>query len=135
MFTFPPDFRGKNVAYWIVTILVAAEGMLGGAWDLLRIPYVREAIVHLGYPTYVLTILGVWKLLGAVAILVPRWPRVKEWAYAGMFFNYTGAVASLLAAGDGVQTVIYQLIVAVLVVVSWALRPVSRRELRAGQAL
>ena len=80
-----------------------------------------EDMEHLGYPAYVLILLGVWKLLGAVAVLVPRFPRLKEWAYAGMFFNYTGAVASHLAVGDGVQWVAYPLFVTGLVVASWAL--------------
>src|SRR5689334_18576433 len=94
--------QGRTIAYWVTTVLVAAESMLGGVWDIRQIPYVRADIDKLGYPTYVLSIIGAWKLLGAVAVLVPRFPRLKEWAYAGMFFNYTGAVASHLAVGDGV---------------------------------
>jgi uncharacterized membrane protein YphA (DoxX/SURF4 family) len=121
--------RGRTIAYWITTVLVAAESMLGGVWDIRQIPYVRADIDKLGYPAYVLSIIGVWKLLGAVAVLVPRFPRLKEWAYAGMFFNYTGAVASHLAVGDGVESVAYPIIITGLVVASWALRPSARREL------
>lgn len=124
---FADGSRHRIIAYWVITVMVAAEGLLGGAWDILRVPYVTLAIVHLGYPLYVLTIIGVWKLLGAGAILIPRFPRLKEWAYAGMFFNYTGAVASSLAVGDSVQSVIYPLILVGLVVASWALRPADRR--------
>ena len=79
---------------------VAAEGVLGGVWDIFKSPMSAQSIAHLGYPRYVLIIIGVWKLLGAVAVLVPRLPRLKEWAYAGMFFNYTGVIASHLAVGD-----------------------------------
>jgi len=122
--------HSKAIMYWIVTGLVATESMLGGVWDIWRSPYVRTDMVHLGYPLYTLTILGVWKLLGTVVILIPRFPRLKEWAYAGMFFDSTLAVMSHLAKGDNfLQHAAYPLFVAILVLVSWALRPVSRREL------
>ncbi len=121
--------RGRTIAYWVTTLLVAAESVLGGVWDIMQIPYVRADIENLGYPAYVLVIIGVWKLLGAVAVLVPRFPRLKEWAYAGMFFNYTGAVASQLAVGHGAKSVAYPIIITGLVVASWALRPSARRDL------
>jgi hypothetical protein len=76
-----------------------------------------------------LTILGIWKVLGAIAIVVPRYPRLKEWAYAGIFFNVTGAAASHAAAGDSGAYgwhVLVNLALAGLVVASWALRPESR---------
>ncbi len=121
--------RGRTIAYWVTTMLVAAESVLGGVWDILQIPYVRADIDNLGYPAYILVIIGVWKLLGAVAVLVPRFPRLKEWAYAGMFFNYTGAVASHLAVGHGAKSLAYPIIITGLVVASWALRPSARRDL------
>ncbi len=121
--------RGRTIAYWVTTLLVAAESVLGGVWDIMQIPYVRADIESLGYPAYVLVIIGVWKLLGAVAVLVPGFPRLKEWAYAGMFFNYTGAVASQLAVGHGAKSVAYPIIITGLVVASWALRPSARRDL------
>lgn len=71
--------RKRLAAYWIATVLVAAELLVGGVWDLLRIDLVRGVINHLGYPTYLLVIMGVWKLPGAVALLVPSLPRIKEW--------------------------------------------------------
>jgi uncharacterized membrane protein YphA (DoxX/SURF4 family) len=98
-------------------------------WDILQIPYVRAVIDHLGYPRYFLVILGVWKLLGAVALVVPRFPRLKEWSYAGAVFNYTGAVASHLAVGDGPLVLVYPAIQIGLVAASWALRPPDRRDL------
>jgi hypothetical protein len=100
---------------------------LGGAWDLLRIPYVRTVIVHLGYPTYFLLIIGTWKIPCAAALLAPRFPRLKEWAYAGAVFNYTGALASHLAVGDGVSSWAGPLIFAAITLASWALRPPNRR--------
>lgn len=119
--------RGRAIAYWIATMLVAAEMGVGGVWDILRIPYVRAVMQHLGYPTYFLVILGVWKVLGAVALLVPRFPRLKEWAYAGAFFNYTGAVASHVAVGDGADKFAVLIVFVGVLAASWALRPPARR--------
>src|SRR5262245_4581704 len=115
--------RGRVVAYWVATVLVAAEALLGGLSDVLQARYVAETMEHLGYPAYVTTILGVWKLAAVVPLLAPRWPRVKEWAYAGMFFDLTGAVASHLAVGDGIPAIVAPTILTGLVVAAWALRP------------
>ena len=91
--------RYRVIGYWVTTALVVFELALGGVWDILRVPQVRDLIERLGYPQYLLVILGIWKLLGAVASVIPRFPRLKEWAYAGVLFDLTGAVASLLASG------------------------------------
>src|SRR5215467_3198649 len=99
----------KSVAYWIATVLIAAETLAGGATDLAHgrselvtgTPVV-DVMTSVGYPVYVLTILGVWKLLGGATLLAPRLPRLKEWAYAGIIFELTGAAASLIARGHGV---------------------------------
>jgi len=97
--------RRQTIAYWVTTALVVFELALGGVWDVLRVPQARGLIERLGYPPYFLIILGIWKLLGAVALVVPKFPRLKEWAYAGVIFDLTGAVASLFAAGlMGVRT-------------------------------
>lgn len=124
--------RGRLITYWIVTALVVLELALGGIWDLLRIHLVRAIVDHIGYPEYVLTILGTWKVAGAVAILVPRYPLVKEWAYAGAFFLYTGAVASHLLAGDGPDHWGGPAVFTLMVLASWALRPAIRRIDAAG---
>src|SRR6266545_3829225 len=86
--------RGRIVAYWVTTALVAFELGSGGAGDVLRIQPVVEGMAHLGYTAYFCVILGVWKVLGAVAVLAPRFPRLKEWAYAGTVFDLMGAAAS-----------------------------------------
>ena len=91
-------------------------------------PQVRGLIERLGYPPYFLVILGIWKLLGAVALLIPGFPRLKEWAYAGVLFDLTGAVASLFASGlIDVSTMAYPIVMTGVAVASWALRPASRR--------
>ncbi len=123
----PTPTRARPVLYWSATLLIAAELGMGGVWDLTRIPYVRDLVVHLGYPTYFLVLLGVWKILGAIALLVPGRPVLKEWAYAGAFFVYTGAIASHLTERYAVGEVAVLAVMTALTVLSWALRPPSRR--------
>jgi hypothetical protein len=117
----------RTVAYWLFTLAVAYEMVAGSLWDLLRIEYVRGTLSHLGYPLYLAIILGVWKFPCALALLAPRFPRVKEWAYAGAFFNYSGAMASHLSVGDGPQKWVWPLAFALFTIASWALRPPERR--------
>jgi DoxX-like family len=93
----------------------------------LRLPPFIGILEHLGYPPYFMTILGVWYVLAGVALLMPQRPRLKEWAYAGLVFNYTGAAASHLAAADGVGALIAPFLFTALTVTSWALRPPDRR--------
>lgn len=120
--------RRKIIVYWVTTSLVVFELTLGGAWDVLRVPQARELIERLGYPPYFLLILGTWKLLGAVALVIPRFPRLKEWAYAGVLFDLTGAVASLFASGlMNAGAMAYPILMIGVSVASWALRPPSRR--------
>lgn len=117
----------RSVVYWLLTLVVAFELAAGALWDLLRIEYVRVILAHLGYPMYFLTILGVWRIPGALALLVPRFPRLKEWAYAGAFFNYTSAAASHFLVEDSAAHWAGPLVLSVLTLVSWAMRPASRR--------
>ena len=125
----------KMIGYWTTTIIVTLELLVGGVTDLIHgreLLFVGDPVVlvlaHLGYPLYLLSILGVWRLLGAIALLVPRFPRLKEWAYAGEFFAMTGAAASGVVRGkDDPGTLIWPpLILAVLTLISWVLRPQSR---------
>jgi hypothetical protein len=122
--------KGKMIAYWITTILVAFFiGSGGGAQIAQYLGNPHGVVPLLGYPMYFFGILGFWKVLGAIAILVPRYPRLKEWAYAGIFFDLTGAAASCAAVGGygayGFH-VIAPLVLTGLTVASWALRPQSR---------
>lgn len=117
----------RAVAYWTATGLLAAELIIGGIWDILRIPMARDVVVDLGYPTYFMVILGTWKLLGGAAILVPGYPVLKEWAYAGAFFVFSGAMVSHLTTGKDLQELGVLAVALVLVVASWALRPPTRR--------
>src|SRR5262247_1057041 len=99
----------------------------GGAAELMGVPGTVEGLVHLGYPVYFASIIGFWKALGAIAILAPGFPRLKEWAYAGIFFNMTGAAATGLFVGAAEWHVMVDIVLASLTVASWALRPASRR--------
>jgi hypothetical protein len=117
----------KSISYWVVTAMVAFFIGSGGAAELARVPGTVQGLVQLGYPVYFATIIGFWKLLGAIAILVPRFPRLKEWAYAGIVFNMTGAAATALFTHSAAWHVIVDLILTALTVASWALRPPSRR--------
>jgi hypothetical protein len=118
--------KAKSIAYWIATILVAFS-MSGGAAQLARVPGVVDGFVRiLHYPPYFVSILGFWKVAGAITILVPRFPRLKEWAYAGIFFDLTGAAASNIAVGGSAFHILAPLFLALVAVASWALRPPSR---------
>ena len=119
--------RVRPAGYWLATAAVAGELGLGGIWDIARIPFVSDLAVHLGYPSYFLVLLGSWKVLGAVALLVPRRALLKEWAYAGAFFTYTGAIVSHLTTGYDRGELVLLAPLAFLTVLSWALRPASRR--------
>src|SRR5262249_1256178 len=119
--------RSKSRSYWVVTAMVAFFIGSGGAAELMQVPGNIEGLVHLGYPPYFATIIGFWKVLGAIAILVPGFPRLKEWAYAGIFFNMTGAAATGVFTHSAEWHVIVDLVLAAFTIASWALRPASRR--------
>jgi hypothetical protein len=119
--------RWRSAGYWLATLPVVAELGLGGIWDITRLPAVRDLVVHLGYPSYFLVLLGSWKVLAAIALLVPGRALLKEWAYAGAFFVYTGAMVSHLTTGYDLSEVGLLAVMTALTVLSWALRPASRR--------
>lgn len=122
--------RWRSVGYWLATAVVAGEMLLGGIWDIARLPFVADLVAHLGYPSYFLVLLGSWKVLGAAALLIPRYALLKEWAYAGAFFTYTGAIVSHLVTGYDLAEVGLLAVFAALTVLSWVLRPPSRRTSR-----
>src|SRR5262245_61114645 len=116
----------KSIAYWMTTGMIVLAMFSGGMAELAHRPETINGMIQLGYPVYFVMILGFWKLLGSVALLIPRFPRVKEWAYAGIFFNMTGAAVSHLVCQDAAWHVVVTLGLAGLAVASWALRPASR---------
>jgi len=123
----------KMVTYWVVTVLIALETLVGGVTDLIHGrsilvagPPVADVVTHLGYPLYFVRIIGVWKVLGGIVLLVPGYPRLKEWAYAGIFFELSGAAVSWLAYEHNVGEAVVPMVLALLALVSWALRPQDR---------
>lgn len=118
--------KTQKIIYWVATVWLSL-GMVSTA--IVQLIHMEEEVAKLealGYRPYFLTIIGVWKLLGVVAILIPKLPLVKEWAYAGFFFLTTGALASHLAAGDSATEFFGPGLLLVLTVVSWYYRPASR---------
>jgi hypothetical protein len=119
--------KTTKIGYWAATGLVALGFAFGGLADLSRSPDVVAGLAHLGYPIYFAALLGVWKVLGAVAIVVPRFPRLKEWAYAGMFFDLSGALVSHASVGDPASRLVAPVVLLALLVTSWSLREESRK--------
>ena len=132
--------KRNKIIYWISTIWLATGMLATGTLQLFRAkaegalaPPGVYGITHLGYPVYFLTILGVWKILGVVAVLIPKFPLLKEWAYAGFFFVMSGAVFSHIASSDPVKENIPALLLLILTVVSWYFRPADRKIISVNQ--
>ncbi len=119
--------KTKKIIYWIATRLLALGMTASGVQQLLQIGGYVEIIASLGYPPYLLPILGVWKILGVIAVLMPRFPLVKEWAYAGFFFAMSGAATSHFVMGQPFTEAIPSLVLLTATVVSWYFRPENRR--------
>jgi hypothetical protein len=119
--------KRNKIIYWISTIWLALGMLSTGIVQLFRVEKDIAFIIKLGYPVYFLTILGIWKILGVVAVLVPKFPILKEWAYAGFFFSMSGAVFSHIACGNSISEIAPPLLLVVLTMTSWYFRPASRK--------
>src|SRR5215831_19456503 len=117
----------KRVAYWVCTGLVAFLIGSGGLAYALQVPDVVQGAVALGFPVHFVVLLGIWKVLGSITILVPRFPLLKEWAYAGIVIDLTGAASATIATGAEWWHAAAPLSIGMLLAASWALRPASRR--------
>ncbi|RBQ06213.1 DoxX family protein [Pedobacter miscanthi] len=95
-----------NTWYWIATIIFALMMIMDGFGGITQQEAGKEVFKHLGYPMYLLIIVGIAKLLGAISILQNKYVAIKEWAYAGFAINFIGAFASRAFAGDGVSLLI-----------------------------
>jgi hypothetical protein len=132
--------KRNKIIYWAATIWLALGMLATGTLQLLKVeaagavaPPGVDGIIHLGYPVYFLTILGIWKILGVVALLIPKFPLLKEWAYAGFFFIMSGAVFSHIAVGDFLNEIVPSLLLLILTVVSWYFRPANRKVISVAQ--
>lgn len=119
--------KRNKIIYWIATVWLSLGMVSSGTVQLLRVKEEVDLFTNLGYPVYFMTLLGVWKLLGVAAVLIPRFPLLKEWAYAGFFFAMSGALFSHIALGDSLQEMFGPALLLVLTVVSWYFRPESRK--------
>ncbi len=124
--------KKQKIIYWLATGWLALGMLSTGIVQLIKLKEEVEMINHLGYPSYFLPLLGIWKILGVIAILIPKFPLLKEWAYAGFFFSMSGAVVSHLAVGDAAKEFFGPLLLLTLIVVSWYFRPQSRKTVSAN---
>lgn len=128
--------KRDNIVYWISTVWLALGMLSTGLVQLFKGKSGAggaDSIMQLGYPGYFLTMLGVWKILGVVTVLIPKFPLLKEWAYAGFFFAMSGAIFSHIASGNSVKEIFPPLLLLVLTVVSWYFRPAYRKIISVNQ--
>ncbi|WP_294818193.1 DoxX family protein [uncultured Flavobacterium sp.] len=119
--------KTDKIIYWVATIWLALGMLSTGIVQLLQVEEEAVMIQRLGYPGYIMPLLGVWKILGVIIILMPKTAVVKEWAYAGFFFAMSGAIVSHIAIGDGVLELLGPILLIILTVVSWHFRPEERK--------
>ncbi len=119
--------KRDKIIYWVATIWLSLGMVSTGIVQIIRMDEEVQKINELGYPSYFLTIIGIWKLLGVLAVLVPKFPLVKEWAYAGFFFLMSGAIFTHLAVGDEAVEYFGPTLLLVLTIVSWFYRPAGRK--------
>jgi uncharacterized membrane protein YphA (DoxX/SURF4 family) len=122
--------KRNKVIYWIATIWLALGMLSTGIVQLLKAKNGQgglDMIKHLGYPAYLLSLLGIWKVLGVIAVVIPKFPLLKEWAYAGFFFVMSGAIFSHIASGDPINQIFPALLLLALNFISWYFRPLNRK--------
>jgi uncharacterized membrane protein YphA (DoxX/SURF4 family) len=119
--------KRNNIIYWIATIWLSLGMLSTGIVQLFHVNAEAEFSAHLGYPAYFAPLLGTWKILGVIALLIPKYPLLKEWAYAGFFFVMSGALFSHIAAGNPLNEIFPSLLLLVLTLISWFFRPANRK--------
>lgn len=125
--------KRNKIIYWISTVWLALAMLASGLQQIFQTKGFVDIVVPLGYPLYFLYILGVWKILGVIVILIPRFTLVKEWAYAGFFFAMSGAILSHIASGESAKKMVPSLVLLILTAVSWYFRPADRKIISATQ--
>jgi uncharacterized membrane protein YphA (DoxX/SURF4 family) len=125
--------KRKLIWYWIITVILSFCIFFGGLTQALQLKQTIEGFKPLGYPIYFISVVGIWKMLGVIAILIPKFKLLKEWAYAGIFFTMTGAVISHIASNDIKAQIIAPIVLAIFAVLSWYLRPADRKIIAINQ--
>jgi len=119
--------KRDKIIYWFFTLWLALGMSSTGIVQLFKAKKEVDLITHLGYPVYLLSLLGIWKILGVIAVLIPKFTLLKEWAYAGFFFSMSGAVISHIMLGDAISDIAPSLLLLFLTVISWYFRPADRK--------
>lgn len=119
--------KRDKIIYWVATLWLALGMTSTGIVQIIRMDEEVELMTRLGYPNYFMTIIGVWKIFGVITVLIPKFPLVKEWAYAGFFFAMSGAIISHFAVADAAIEYFGPTLLLVLTVVSWYFRPADRK--------
>lgn len=119
--------RTNKIIYWVSSLFLSVGMLAGGIQQMLQIGGYNEIVTQLGYPLYLLSIIGTWKILGVIAILIPKFQLLKEWAYAGFFFVMTGAAISHLAVGQPYVEIIPACTLLLALMLSWYFRPAERK--------
>lgn len=125
--------KRNKIIYWIATLWLALGMLSTGIVQLLHVKADTAFIIDMGYPVFFLTILGIWKILGVISVLIPKFPLVKEWTYAGFFFIMSGAIFSHIAVGNPIDKIWPAVLLLVLTLISWYFRPASRKIIPANQ--
>lgn len=125
--------KRNKIIYWIATAWLALGMLSTGLVQLIQTEDEVAKMGQLGYPVYFLTLIGTWKILGVIVLLIPKFPLLKEWVYAGFVFTMTGAVFSHISAGSSTSEIFGPLLLLLLTAVSWYFRPVSRKVILAHQ--
>lgn len=119
--------KRNKIIYWVSTLWLALGMISTGVVQLIKMKEEVDNITRLGYPLYLLTLIGIWKILGVIVVLVPKFPLLKEWAYAGFFFCMSGAIFSHIVSGNSLKEIFPPLLLLVLTMISWYFRPADRR--------
>lgn len=119
--------KKKLMWYWIITVILSFCLFTGGFAQAVQVKGVIDGFKPLGYPTYFISLIGIWKMLGIIAILAPGFKLLKEWAYAGLFFVMSGAVISHIASNNVSIQIIAPFLLTIFTVLSWYLRPANRK--------
>jgi len=119
--------KRNKIIYWAATIWMAVAFLIGGVAQLARVEQAVNSFDNLGFPHYFLSILGVWKILGVIAILLPKTSLLKEWAYAGFFFVITGAIITHITMGDPAIEIATRVFLLIIIIVSWFYRPQDKK--------
>ncbi|MET3535314.1 DoxX family protein [Chryseobacterium limigenitum] len=119
--------KRNKIIYWIFTLWMSLGMVSTAIVQLMKNKDEVENFTKLGYPIYLMAIIGIWKILGVIVALIPKYPLLKEWAYAGFFFAMSGALVSHIIVGDPIGKTFPPLLLLIITCISWYFRPSDRK--------